>query len=59
MGHPELLGNRTTTLIMFTIWPAYGVFQDAIRGSVEVGGNTDFTILDCDWVTVPRADILT
>ena len=44
---------------MFTIWPAYGAFQERIRGSVEVGKYADFTILDRDWLTVPEADILT
>lgn len=57
--HPELAVNRETALKMFTIWPAYGAFQDHIRGSVEVGKYADFTIFDRDWLTVPEADILT
>jgi predicted amidohydrolase YtcJ len=57
--HPELAVTRETALKMFTIWPAYGAFQEDIRGSVEVGKYADFTILDRDWLIVPEADILT
>ena len=57
--HPELAVNRETALKMFTIWPAYGAFQEDIRGSVEVGKYADFTILDKDWLTIAEADILT
>ena len=57
--HPELAVSRETALKMFTIWPAYGAFQEDIRGSVEVGKYADFTIFDRDWFTVPAADILT
>jgi predicted amidohydrolase YtcJ len=57
--HPELAVNRETALKMFTIWPAYGAFQEDIRGSVEVGKYADFTIFDRDWFSIPEADILT
>jgi predicted amidohydrolase YtcJ len=57
--HPELAVTREIALKMFTIWPAYGAFQEDIRGSIEVGKYADFTILDSDWLTIPEADILT
>lgn len=57
--HPELAVNRETALKMFTIWPAYGAFQEDLRGSIEVGKYADFTILNRDWMKVPEADILT
>jgi predicted amidohydrolase YtcJ len=57
--HPELAVNRETALKMFTIWPAFGAFQEGIRGSVEVGKYADFTVFDKDWLSVPEADILT
>lgn len=57
--HPELAVNRETALKMFTIWPAYGAFQEGFRGSVEVGKYADFTIFDRDWLVIPEADILT
>jgi len=56
--HPELAVSRQTALKMFTIWPAYGAFQENIRGSVEVGKYADFTIFDKDWLTIPELDIL-
>lgn len=57
--HPELAVSRETALKMFTIWPAYGAFQEDKRGSVEVGKYADFTVLDSDWMTIPEAEILT
>lgn len=57
--HPELAVSRETALKMFTIWPAYGAFQEDLRGSIEVGKYADFTILDRDWMNVPFQDILT
>jgi hypothetical protein len=57
--HPELAVSRETALKMFTIWPAYGAFQENKRGSVEVGKYADFTIFDRDWMTIPEMDILT
>ena len=57
--HPELAVSRETALKMLTIWPAYGAFQEDLRGSVEVGKYADFTIFDRDLMTVPEPDILT
>ena len=56
--HPELAVSRETALKMFTIWPAYGAFQDHLRGSIEVGKYADFTVFDRDLMTVPADDIL-
>lgn len=56
--HPELAVSRETALKMLTLWPAYGAFQEADRGSVEVGKYGDFTVFDRDLMTVPEADIL-
>ncbi len=44
---------------MLTIWPAYGAFQEHLRGSIEVGKYADFTIFNRDIMTVPEQDILT
>lgn len=57
--HPELAVSRKTALKMFTLWPAYGAFQENIRGSVEVGKYADFSVFDRDWLVVPAEDILT
>ena len=56
--HPELAVSRETALKMFTIWPAYGAFQDHLRGSIEVGKYADFTVFDRDLMSVPADDIL-
>ena len=57
--HPELAVSRETALRMFTIWPAYGAFQEHVRGSTEVGKYADFTVFNRDLMTIPAADILT
>ncbi|MEZ5490887.1 MAG: amidohydrolase [Gammaproteobacteria bacterium] len=57
--HPELAVSRETALKMLTIWPAFGAFQETLRGSVEVGKYADFTVFDRDLMTVPEQDILT
>ncbi|WP_371196296.1 amidohydrolase [Glaciecola sp. SC05] len=56
--HPELAVSRETALKMLTIWPAYGAFQENLRGSIEVGKYADFTVFDRDLMTIPEADIL-
>lgn len=57
--HPELAVSRETALLMLTLWPAHGAFQENIRGSIEIGKYADFTIFDNDLMTIPEADILT
>lgn len=57
--HPELAVSRETALLMLTLWPAHGAFQEDLRGSIEVGKYADFTIFDNDLMTIPEADILT
>jgi predicted amidohydrolase YtcJ len=44
---------------MLTLWPAYGAFQENLRGSIEVGKYADFTVFDKDLMTVPEQEILT
>jgi predicted amidohydrolase YtcJ len=56
--HPELAVSRETALKMLTIWPAYGAFQENLRGSVEVGKYADFTVFNNDLMTIPEAEIL-
>ena len=56
--HPEERATRDQALKMFTIWPAFASFEEASRGSIEVGKLADFTILDRDIMRVPELDIL-
>jgi len=57
--HPELAVPRETALLMLTLWPAYGAFQENRRGSIEIGKYADFTVFDNDLMTILEADILT
>lgn len=57
--HPELAVSRETALLMLTLWPAHGAFQENLRGSIEVGKYADFTVFDSDLMTIDEADILT
>jgi predicted amidohydrolase YtcJ len=56
--HPEQAMTREQALRAFTIWPAYGAFEEDERGSVTVGKFADFTILDRDIMTIPETEIL-
>lgn len=56
--HPEERVTREQALKMFTLWPAFATFEEATRGSIEVGKLADFTILDQDILRVPELAIL-
>lgn len=56
--HPELAMTRTEALLSLTKWPAYAAFEEAERGSIEVGKRADLTVFDRDLLTVPEAEIL-
>ena len=56
--HPEEAVTRSQALKMFTMWPAYGAFEENLRGSIEVGKLADLTILSADIMIIPELDIL-
>ncbi len=56
--HPEFAVSRADALRMFTLWPAYGAFQEADRGSISVGKYADLTVFDTDFMTAEPAAIL-
>jgi predicted amidohydrolase YtcJ len=56
--HPELAVSRQQALKMFTLWPAYAMFEEDVRGSIEVGKWADFTVLSQDILKVPETEIL-
>ncbi len=56
--HLEQRVTRAQALKMLTLWPAYAAFQEAERGSIEVGKQADFTVFDRDIMVVPEAGIL-
>ncbi len=41
----------------FTVWPAYGAFQEREKGTITVGKFADFTILKNDLYKIPPAEI--
>ena len=41
----------------FTIWPAYGAFQEDNKGTISVGKYADFTILKKDFRTISPREI--
>ncbi len=55
--HPEQCITREEALRSFTIWGAYGEFNEAIKGSLEVGKLADFVVIDRDYMTCPAEDI--
>jgi predicted amidohydrolase YtcJ len=57
--HPEQLMTREEAIKGFTIWAAYGAFQEDVLGSIEVGKYADFTILDKNILEVEPKEILT
>ena len=50
--------SREEALKMFTIWPAFGAFQEEIKGSIEVGKLADITVFSKDIMKVPSEEIL-
>ena len=57
--HPEQAVTRQEALKMFTAWPAYAAFEEADKGSIEIGKLADFTILSKDIMKIPESEILT
>jgi predicted amidohydrolase YtcJ len=56
--HPEQALSREDALKMFTLWPAYAVFEEEDKGSIEVGKLADFTVLSQDILKIPEMEIL-
>ena len=56
--HPEEAVTREQALKMFTVWPAYAAFEEALRGSIEIDKLADFTVLSADIMKIPEMEIL-
>jgi predicted amidohydrolase YtcJ len=56
--HPSQRMTIQEAIKGFTIWAAYGAFQEDVLGSIEVGKYADFTILDNDILESDPNDIL-
>lgn len=55
---PENSLSRMETLKSITSWAAKASFSEKTRGSIEVGYNADFTILNTDLIETPETNIL-
>ena len=49
--------TRAEALKSFTIWPAYGQFEEKIKGSLKTGKLADFVVIDRDYMTCPEIEI--
>ena len=43
---------------MFTKWAAYSVFEEDIKGTIEIGKLADLTIFSKDLMTIPEEEIM-
>lgn len=56
--YPEQAMTREEALRAATLDAAYAVFEEDLKGSLEVGKLADVTVLSQDLLTVPEAEIL-
>lgn len=49
--------TREEALRAFTIWAAYGQFEEDLKGSLEPGKLADFVVIDRDYMTCPEEEI--
>ncbi len=50
--------SREEALYMFTKWASYSVFEEDIKGTIEVGKLADLTIFSKDIMTIPEDEIM-
>jgi len=55
-GHQKM--TREEALKSYTLWPAYGAFQEETKGSIQYGKYADFTVLSKDIMTIPPEEVL-
>lgn len=48
--------SRVEALRAMTIWPAYGSFEEDVKGSLEIGKYADLVVLDTDLLEAPIRD---
>ena len=49
--------TRKEALKAFTIWTAYGQFEENLKGSLEIGKLADFVVIDRDYFKCPANEI--
>ena len=55
---PENCMTREEALLSYTRWNAYAAFEEATKGSIEVGKYADFVVLSADLLHCPPEEIL-
>ena len=50
--------TREEALYMFTKWAAYSVFEEDIKGTIEVGKLADLTVFSKDLMVIPEDEIM-
>ncbi len=55
--YPEEKMTREEALKSFTIWAAYGQFEEGIKGSLKAGKLADFVVIDRDYMKCPESEI--
>ena len=50
--------SREEALYMFTKWASYSVFEEDIKGTIEIGKLADLTIFSKDLMTIPEEEIM-
>lgn len=55
--YPEEKMTRAEALKSFTIWAAYGQFEEDLKGSLKAGKLADFVVIDRDYMSCPESEI--
>lgn len=50
--------TRIDAIRSMTIWPAYGSFEESVKGSIEPGKFADLVVLDKDIMSMPYPEII-
>ena len=50
--------TREEALYMFTKWAAYSVFEEVVKGTIEVGKLADLTVFSKDLMVIPEDEIM-
>ena len=56
--YTEQCMTREEALRSFTIWGAYAMFGEDVKGSLEAGKLADFVVIDRDYMTCPDWEIM-
>ena len=56
--YPEQCMTREEALKSFTIWGAYAMFSEDIKGSLEAGKLADFVVIDRDYMKCPDWELM-